>query len=77
MKVYRVHFYSGGKKREKPRFIFTDGGVIRVKEIIEQKYEEDYESKERKRVFLFRSREGGTYRLEVNGENFGIEEIEI
>ncbi|MEA1913519.1 MAG: hypothetical protein U9N06_06800 [candidate division WOR-3 bacterium] len=75
MNILRVEFYSGTKRNEIPRNIFTDSGVIRVKKIIETRLEEDYESGKRRRIFIFRSWEGSLYRLESIGEELRLIEL--
>jgi hypothetical protein len=47
-------------------------GAIRVERVIETRLEEDYQSGNRKRVFIFKSMEGGIYRLESSKIGFNI-----
>jgi hypothetical protein len=77
MEISHIDFYSGSKGEESPRKIYTSSGTITVKKIIETKLEEDFCSKERKRVFIFQSQKKNFYRLEVRGESFKIKQIEI
>lgn len=72
MEVLRVEFYSGSKREENPRIVFTDLGAIRVERVIETRLEEDYQSGNRKKVFIFKSMEGGIYRLESSKIGFNI-----
>jgi hypothetical protein len=55
MEISHIDFYSGSKGDESPRKIYTSSGTITVKKIIETKLEEDFNSKERKKVFIFQS----------------------
>lgn len=75
IEVRRVQFYSGGKRDEVPKTIFTHSGVIRVHKIIETRLEEDYQSGRRKMVFIFKSIEDNKYRLESSKEGFKLSQL--
>ncbi len=75
MKVEKVDFYSGGKKDELPKTIYTNSGKIKIYKIIETKLEEDYKTRNRKKVFIFKSIGGYIYQLEFDNEGFKIREL--
>jgi hypothetical protein len=75
MKVEKVDFYSGGKKDELPKTIYTNSGKIKIYKIIETKLEEDYKTGNRKKVFIFKSIGGYIYQLEFDNEGFKIREL--
>lgn len=77
MEISRIDFYSGSKGDESPKKIYTSSGTITVEKIIETKLEEDFYSKQRKKVFIFQSQKKDFYRLEARGESFKIKQIEI
>jgi len=75
MKVEKIDFYSGGKRDELPKTIYTKSGKIRIYKIIETKLEEDYKTGNRKKVFIFKSIGGYIYRLEFDREGFNLREL--
>jgi len=75
IEVIKVLFYSGGKRDEVPKTVFTNLRKIRVHKILETYLEEDYQSGMRKRVFIFKSIGGDIYRLESAEEGFKINQI--
>jgi len=75
IEVIKVLFYSGGKRDEVPKTVFTNSRKIRVHKILETYLEEDYQSGKRKRVFIFKSIGGDIYRLESAEEGFKINQI--
>ena len=75
MKIFHVDFYSGSKGEEYPKKIYTSSRKISVEKIIETKLEEDFFSGERKKVFVFQSREKDIYQLEVLSESFKLKKI--
>jgi len=75
IEVIKVLFYSGGKRDEVPKTVFTNSRKIRVHKVLETYLEEDYKSGMRKRVFIFKSIGGDIYRLESTGEGFKINQI--
>ena len=77
MEISRIDFYSGSKGEESPRKIYTSSGIIMVKKIIETKLEEDFYSKERKRVIIFQSQKKDFYQLSIYKGTFEIKQIEI
>jgi len=74
--VFKVQFYSGGKKDEVPKTIYTSSGIIRIYKVIETRLEEDYQTGMRKKVFIFKSIGGDIYRLESQKEEFKLGRIE-
>ena len=76
MEILHIDFYSGSKGDESPRKIYTSSGTIIVDRIIETKLEEDFHSKERKKVFVFQSQKKDFYKLYVWGKSFELEQIE-
>lgn len=77
MEISHVDFYSGSKEDETPRKIYTSSGTITVDRIIETKLEEDFHSKERKKVFIFQSQEKDFYQLNIFKDTLEIKQIEI
>jgi hypothetical protein len=77
MEISRIDFYCGSKGDETPRKIYTSSETIIVERIIETKLEEDFHSKERKKVFIFQSCEKNFYQLNILDDNFEIKQIEI
>lgn len=75
MKVEKVDFYSGGKKDEWPKTIYTNSGKIKIYKIIETKLEEDYKTGNRKKVFIFKSIGGYIYKLEFDKGGFNLIEL--
>lgn len=75
MEISHIDFYSGSKKDESPRRIFTSSGTINVDRIIETNLEEDFYSKQRKRIFVFQSQEKDFYKLTICEDSFELEEI--
>lgn len=75
MEVLRVDFYSGSKSEEYPRKIYTDSGTIAVDKIIETKVEEDFDSRDRTRIFVFQSREKVFYQLKVKQGVFKLKQM--
>jgi hypothetical protein len=75
MKVSHVDFYSGSKGEEFPKKIYTPSEIIIVEAIIETKLEEDFYSKERKKVFIFRSSEKDFYQLKAGRESYELKKI--
>ena len=75
MKVEKVDFYSGGKKDERPKTIYTNSGKIEIYKIIETKLEEDYRTGNRKKVFIFKSIGGYIYQLELDEIGFKLREL--
>ena len=75
MEISHIDFYSGSKKDESPRRIFTSSGTINVDKIIETNLEEDFYSKKRKRIFIFKSMEKDFYKLSICKNSFELEEI--
>jgi len=75
IEVIKVLFYSGGKRDEVPKTVFTNSRKIRVHKILKTYLEEDYQSGMRKRVFIFKSIGGDIYRLESAEEGFKINQI--
>ena len=76
MEISHIDFYSGSKGDESPRKIYTSSATIIVDRIIETKLEEDFSSKERKKVFIFQSQKKNFYQLNVWGKSFEIKQIE-
>jgi hypothetical protein len=74
MVVTHIDFYSGGKKDESPRRIFTSSGTIIVDRLIETNLEEDFYSKKRKRIFIFESQRK-IYKLAICNDSFELKEI--
>jgi len=77
MEISRIDFYSGSKGEESPRKIYTSSGTITVDRIIETKLEEDFHSKDRKKVFIFQSHQKDFYQLNVCREFFELKQIEM
>jgi len=77
MEISRVDFYSGSKGEESPRKIYTSSGTITVDRIIETKLEEDFHSKDRKKVFIFQSYQKDFYQLNVCRQSFELTKIEV
>jgi hypothetical protein len=77
MEISHIDFYSGSKGEESPRKIYTSSGIITVKKIIETKLEENFCSKERKRVFIFQSQKKDFYQLNIYKNTFEIKQIEM
>jgi hypothetical protein len=77
MEISHIDFYSGSKGEESPRKIYTSSGIITVKKIIETKLEENFCSKERKRVFIFQSQKKDFYQLNIYKDTFEIKQIEM
>ena len=75
MKILRVDFYSGSKSEEYPQKIYTDSGTITVDIVIETKIEEDFDSKNRTRIFIFRSLGKDFYQLKVRQGIFELKQI--
>jgi hypothetical protein len=75
MKITHVDFYSGSKIDESPKKIFTSSGTITVDRILETNLEEDFYSKNRKRIFVFQSQKKDFYKLAVYEDFFELEEI--
>jgi hypothetical protein len=75
MEILSVDFYSGSKLDESPRRIFTSSGTITVDRIIETNLEEDFYSKNRKRIFIFQSQGSDFYKLTICKDSFELEEI--
>jgi hypothetical protein len=75
MKISHIDFYSGSKKDESPRRIFTSSGTINVDKIIETNLEEDFYSKKRKRIFIFKSMGKVLYKLSICEDFLELEEI--
>jgi hypothetical protein len=75
MEISHIDFYSGSKGEESPRKIYTASGTITVKKIIETKLEEDFYSKQRKKVFIFQSQEKAFYKLVIWGKSFELMQI--
>lgn len=75
MEVLHVDFYSGGKRDELPRKIFTDSGTIKVEKTIEVKLEEDFDSKNREKIFIFQSQNKKIFRLTIKKDVFNLKEI--
>lgn len=75
MEISHVDFYSGSRRDESPRKIFTSSGTITVDRVIETNLEEDFYSKNRKRIFVFQSQEKDFYKLAVCENSFKLEEI--
>ncbi len=76
MEISHIDFYSGSKGEEYPRKIYTTSGTITVEKIIETKLEEDFNSKERKKVFIFQSQKKDFYQLNIYRDTFEIKQIE-
>ncbi|MBN1695847.1 hypothetical protein JW879_10700 [candidate division WOR-3 bacterium] len=76
MEISHIDFYSGSKGEESPRKIHTSSGTITVEKIIETKLEEDFYSKERKKVIVFQSRKKDFYQLNIYRDTFEIKQIE-
>lgn len=77
MEILHIDFYSGGKGEQYPRKIYTSSGTISVDRIIETKLEEDFHSKERKKVFLFQSQKKNFYQLDISKDSFELQKIEV
>jgi len=77
MEISHIDFYSGSKGDESPRKIYTSSGTIIVDRIIETKLEEDFCSKERKKVFIFQSQKKDFYQLNIYKDTFEIKQIEM
>ncbi len=77
MEISRIDFYSGSKGEESPRKIYTSSGTITVERIIETKLEEDFYSKERKKVIIFQSQKKDFYQLNIYRDTFEIKQIEM
>lgn len=77
MEISRVDFYSGSSCDESPKKIYTSSGTITVDRIIETKLEEDFHSKDRKKVFIFQSHQKDFYQLNVCRESFELKQIKI
>ncbi len=75
MKISHIDFYSGSKSDESPRKIFTSSGTITVDRVIETNLEEDFYSKNRKRIFIFQSQKKDFYKLAICEDSFELEEI--
>ena len=75
MEISHIDFYSGSKGDESPRKIYTSSGTIIVERIIETKLEEDFCSKERKKVFIFQSRKKNFYQLDVSKGSSKLKQI--
>ena len=75
MEISHIDFYSGSKGDESPRKIYTSSGTIIVDRIIETKLEEDFHSKERKKVFIFQSQKKNFYQLDISKNSFEIRQI--
>jgi hypothetical protein len=77
MEISHIDFYSGSKGEESPRKIYTSSGTIIVEKIIETKLEEDFCSKERKKVIIFQSQKKDFYQLNIYRDTFEIKQIEM
>jgi hypothetical protein len=75
MEILHIDFYSGSKRDESPRRIFTSSGTITVDRVIETNLEEDFYSKKRKKIFVFQSQEKDFYKLAVCEDSFELKEI--
>jgi hypothetical protein len=76
MEIRHVDFYSGSKGNESPRKIYTASGTIIVDRIIETKLEEDFDSKNRTRIFIFQVKNNKFYQLKVKQDSYGLKQIE-
>jgi len=76
MKIRHVDFYSGSKGNESPRKIYTASGTIIVDRIIETKLEEDFDSKNRTRIFIFQGKNNKFYQLKVKQDSYELKQIE-
>lgn len=72
-----MDFYSGSRNEEYPRTIYTSSETIFIDKIIETKIEEDFDSKSRTRIFVFKSREKKFYQLELIQGVFKLKQVEI
>jgi len=77
MEILKVDFYSGSKSDEYPKKIYTTSGTISVDKIIETKLEEDLDSKNRTKIFIFQSQEKVFYQLKVKQGVFKLKQMEI
>ncbi len=77
MEISHIDFYSGSKGDEYPKKIYTSSGTIIVDRIIETKLEENFHSRERKKVFIFQSQKKQFYQLKVRQASFELKQIEI
>jgi hypothetical protein len=77
MEILKVDFYSGSKSDEYPKKIYTTSGTISVDKIIETKLEEDFNSKNRTKIFVFQSQEKVFYQLKVKQGVFKLKQMEI
>jgi len=77
MQILHIDFYSGSKGNESPKTIYTSSEIIIVKRIVETKLEEDFHTKERKKVFIFQSQKKNFYQLNISKDTFEIKQIEI
>jgi len=77
MEPLKVDFYSGSKSDEYPKKIYTTSGTISVDKIIETKLEEDFDSKNRTKIFIFQSQEKVFYQLKVKQGVFKLKQMEI
>jgi len=77
MEPLKVDFYSGSKSDEYPKKIYTTSGTISVDKIIETKLEEDFDSKNRTKIFIFQSQEKNFYQLNIKEDFFKLKQIEI
>ena len=76
MEISHIDFYSGSKGDEFPQKIYTSSETITVDRIIETKLEEDFHSKERKKVFIFQSQKKNFYQLDISKNSFELKQIE-
>jgi hypothetical protein len=77
MEITHIDFYSGSKGEEYPRKIYTSSGTIIADRIIETKLEEDFISREKKKVFIFQSQKKDFYKLIEKQGTFELKKIEI
>ncbi len=77
MEILKVDFYSGSKSDEYPKKIYTTSGTISVDKIIETKLEEDLDSKNRTKIFIFQSQGKNFYQLNVKQGVFKLKQMEI
>lgn len=77
MEILHIDFYSGSKRDEIPRRIYTSSGTIIINKIIEIRLEEDFHSREKKKVFIFKSEENKFYQLNERQTSFELKQIEL
>lgn len=76
MEISHIDFYSGSKGNEHPRKVYTSSGTIIVERIIETRLEEDINSGEKKKIFIFQSQKKDFYQLSLKQGNSELERIE-